>query len=367
MTMKKIFAHIAIVSLLSACATTTPLETQLSRLGEEPAEVKEQYIYGLPQTILKVEVSYRESMNIPGPYADYAERYLGISEVIKQKTSEWSLHDVAISSFDEADPDHYYSLNVMEGELNKESLDQLLTDGVILNGTESVHESMKGEGLESTRIPDYLRYVDLGVYTNFEERNETMYKTLVTDTSYVQVPVQRTVVEQKSPSTKAREAADFLLEIRLRRFEMLTGEYEVYPNGEAMKAALDKLDEMEASYLSLFTGKTISSLKTKTWFVVPESGSEVSRYSLAMFSEQLGFVPSELLEGLPLEIQISPLGKTEKMGNYFNNTRANNSFNLLYYRMPDVAELKVVYGNTVLSEQRLSIFQAGAMKTAPVN
>lgn len=366
MTIQRIFAYIAAGTLLSACASTTPLETRLSKLGEEPADVQEQYIYGLPQTILKVEVTYRESMHIPGPFADYAERYLGISEVIKQKSSGWKLADVEITSFTEPDPGHFYSLNVLEGEFVRESLDRLLEDGVLLDGTESLHESAKGEDLESAQKPDYLRFVDLGVYNNFEERTETMYKTLVTDTSYVQVPVQRTVVEQKSPSTKAREAADFLLEIRLRRFEMLTGEYEVYPDGEAMEAALKKMDQMEASYLSLFTGKTISNLKTKTWFVVPEEGSEPSRYSLAMFSEQLGFVPAELLEGLPLEIQIRPLGKTSKPGTYHEGSGGNLTQNRIFYRMPDVAELKVMYGADALLEQRISIYQAGAMISTPL-
>lgn len=364
--MKKILAYISAALILSACASTTPLETSVSKLGEEPSDVQAQYIYGLPQTLLKVEVTFRESMQVPGPFADYAERYLGISEVIRQKSSQWKLADVKITSFTEPDPGHFYSINVLEGEFVRESLDRLLKDGVLLDGTESLHETAKGEGLESAQKPDYLNYVDLGVYNNFEERTETMYKTLVTDTSYVQVPVQRTVVEQKSPSTKAREAADFLLEIRLRRFEMLTGEYEVYPDGEAMEAALKKLDQMEASYLSLFTGKTLTNLKKKTWFVVPEEGGESSRLTLAMFSEQLGFIPAELLEGLPLDIQITPQGTTEKLGSHFETTGANQTRNRLYYRMPDVAEIKVMYGADVLSEQRISIYQAGALLSTPL-
>lgn len=365
--MKNILSYIAVATMVSACATTVPLETSLTDLGAAPAEKKEQYIYALPQTVLRVEVSYRESLDIPGPYADYAERYLGITEVIKQKTKRYHLHDVAVSSFAEPDPGSFFSLNVLEGEFKRESLDRLLDEGVILDGTELVHEVLKGEGLEATEKSDYLRYLDLGVYSNFEERSETMYKTLVTDTSYVQVPVQRTVVEQKSPSTKAREAADFLLEIRLRRFEMLTGEYEVYPDGEAMGAALEKMDQMEASYLSLFTGKTVSKMKKKTWFIVPESGSEPSTYTLDMFSVQLGFVPAELLEGLPLELQILPLGKTERPASYYQALGGSTPANSILYRMPDVAELKVVYGPEVLSEQRLSIYQAGSLMSTPAN
>ncbi len=34
--------------------------------------------------------------------------------------------------------------------------------------------------------------MDLGIDSNFEERTSTMYKTIVTDTGFVEVPVNRT-------------------------------------------------------------------------------------------------------------------------------------------------------------------------------
>jgi hypothetical protein len=165
--MRKFAAYIAVATLLSACATTEPLKTQMSALGDEPQEKKEQYIYGLPQTVLKVEVTYRESTNIPGPYSDYSERYLGISEVIKQKSKLWKIEDVTVTSFSEPDPEHYYSLNVLEGEFTGQTFRQFLNDGIVLNGTENVQEVLDGEGLLPSQSSDYLRYVDLGIYNKF--------------------------------------------------------------------------------------------------------------------------------------------------------------------------------------------------------
>ncbi len=365
--MKKTVLYIAALIILAGCATTTPLELQVTPLGKEPSDAKQHYIYALPQTVLKVKVSYMEAQSIPGPYVDYAEKYLGIVEVVKQKSSTWKIHDVAVEPFTELDPRHYYSLNVLEGVFSAEALNPLLEKGIVLEGTESVHEVAQGSGLLSSQQADYLKYVDRGVYTNFEERSETMYKTIVSDTAFVQVPFQRTVVEQKSPAMKAREAADFLLELRLRRFEMLTGEYEVYPDGEAMAAAINKLDQLEESYLSLFTGKTVTRLLKKTWFIVPETGSEASRYPLEMFSEQLGFVPAELMEGLPLEVKIDPMGKTATPASYFPNANTVAEKNALFIRIPDVALLKVMLGSEVLSEQRISIYQSGALITRPIH
>ncbi len=355
----------AAILLMMGCANTVELtELQVSQLGLEPKDSESKLIYALPQTVLKVELTVREERSVPGPYWEYAERYLGLKEVVKNNSSRWSIWDVAVDVHSEVDPRHYYSLNVLDGTFDGSSLIPYLEQGTVLLGTETIHESLKGNGLQSTHKANYIRYEDLGVSGNFEERTETMYKTIVTDTSFVQVPVQRTVVEQKSSSTKAREAADFLLELRTRRFEMLTGEYEVYPDGEAMASSIHKLDQMEASYLSLFTGKTITKMMKRTWFIVPRAGNEASSYPLDIFSNVLGFVPEDLMEGKALEVEIEPLGHTQKAGDYFSI--ASLPGNALIYRLPDVAELKINLGEEALAIHRITIYQSGHLTSGPI-
>jgi len=363
--MKKLIYYTAATIMMAGCATTQPVQLRVTPMGQEPAKVHEQYIYALPQTVLKVEVTLREERSIPGPYWEYAEKYLGLKDVVTRSTSHWSIWDVSIGQHSELDPQQIYSLNVLEGAFDDSVLLPYLEQGTILKGTEIIRESIKGNGLESTSRDNVVRYDDLGVNNNFEERTETMYKTIVTDTAFVEVPVQRTVVEQKSSATKAREAADFLLELRTRRFEMLTGEYDVYPDGEAMAATIQKLDQMESSYLSLFTGKSITRVLKRTWFIVPEAGSAPSSYHLDNFSDRQGFVPPELMEGMPLELVITPMGKTLRVAGYFSP--ATISSNTLLYRIPDVVELKVMLGEEALSTHRISIYQSGQLVTAPVH
>ena len=363
--MKKLIYYIAVATMLSACATIEPVLVRVTPLGQEPAKAKEQLVYALPQSVLKVEVTLREVRSVPGPYWEYADKYLGLKEVVKTKSSRWNIWDVAIAQHQELDPQHFYSLNVMEGVFDGGSMIPFLEQGIVMTGTETIHESIKGNGLQSTSRDNFIRYDDLGVNNNFEERTETMYKTIVTDTAFVEVPVQRTVVQQKSSATKAKEAANFLLELRTRRFEMLTGEYEVYPDGEAMGASIQKLDQMEASYLSLFTGKTITRVMKRTWFIVPEPGVAPSSYPLDFFSNQLGFIPAEINEGQPLEVVINPMGKTIKVGGYFSASSVPP--NALLYRVPDLAELKVMLGEQALSTHRISIYQSGHLLTAPIH
>ena len=130
--MRKYLAYITLALVASACATTDVLKVQVSPLGQEPLEVKQQYLYALPQTVLKVEVTLREERSIPGPYWEYAEKYLGLKEVVKKKGSRWSIWDVAIDSHQELDPQHYYTLNVLEGSFNGALLAPYLDQGVLL-------------------------------------------------------------------------------------------------------------------------------------------------------------------------------------------------------------------------------------------
>ena len=147
---------------------------------------------------------------------------------------------------------------------------------------------------------------------------------------------------------------------------MLTGEYEVYPDGEAMAAAIRKLDHLEASYLTLFTGKTFTRTMKRSWFIVPGAGATSSAHRLGMFSGQLGFVPEDLLEGDPLEVLIEPAGTTASPAVHFAPLPGVNNENVLLYRLPEVTVLQVRWGERILAEERLSIFQKGALISNPL-
>jgi Domain of unknown function (DUF4831) len=364
--MKNLFVFIAVAVLMAGCAAPTEMQLRVTPLGEEVQESTEQGIYVLPQTVLKVEITYSEVKSVPGPFLEYAEKYLGIREVIRHNSSQWQIQDLKVSPHQEIDPQMAFQLHLLEGELNVAGMNAQLQKGVIMDGTAQVQEAIMSPAMGVSVSKDYVQYLDLGIESNFQDRIETMYKTIVTDTSFVEVPVNRTITEQKSISKKAEEAAEFLLELRTRRFELLTGEYEGYPEGEAMKSTLDKLDELEASYLSLFTGKTLRRQETRSWFIVPESGSESSSYSLGVFSEQLGFVPQEMMEGTLLRIVINPMGKTRNLEAYYLGKFSKSLDNVFYYRVPDLVKMKLMLGKTELAQQRISVYQAGALVASPV-
>ncbi len=365
----------AILWLAAGCATTQDLSFQVTPAGEEAPESIRSYRYTLPQTVLQVKMVYVERQFIPGPYWEYAERFLGITDVVGQRSSQWNISDVQVTALREPDPAHQYALHLLEGELTADVFRPYLENGLLWDRSGRVDAGFRGPGMEPPPAGELPLFSDRTIYSNFAERTETMYKTLVTDTSFVEVPVQRTVVEQKSVATKAGEAAEFILELRTRRFEMLTGEYEAYPAGEAMESAIRKLDELEREYLSLFTGKTFSRVRERSWFVIPRAGGAPSSQRLGVFSRQLGFVPAELMEGASLEIHFSPAPSSsglpvipsgEEVSYSMPGKTGGRQPNLLYYRIPAVTDLTVLHGEEVLFRKHVSVFQAGPVESTPV-
>ena len=68
-------------------------------------------VYGLPMTVLTVVVDMERTIEKPGPYAQYAQDLLGLSNVIKNESETWSIEGINIKSGEELDPSEYYVIS----------------------------------------------------------------------------------------------------------------------------------------------------------------------------------------------------------------------------------------------------------------
>ena len=103
--MKHIPIFLAALFLLGACASNVDMtRVQVSPLGQEPKDAEARFVYALPRSVLKVELTVREEISVPGPYWEYAERYLGLKEVVKKNASRWNIWDVAVEEHSQRDP-----------------------------------------------------------------------------------------------------------------------------------------------------------------------------------------------------------------------------------------------------------------------
>jgi hypothetical protein len=88
--------------------------------------------YSLPKTVITVEADISKTYKIKGPYSDFANKFLGLVNMIKENSVTYGLDDIKINSYSIPDPDEYYFVEIPKGCHHKNSvLLQLSESGVI--------------------------------------------------------------------------------------------------------------------------------------------------------------------------------------------------------------------------------------------
>lgn len=360
--MKKILIALLALAIVQSCST--PSEFQVSRVGNEPEEYEERMIYVLPQTVFKVTVEFERVTSIPGPYRIYSEKYLGIDDYITETSVAYRITNVNLESFTEPDPDQYFSINILNGDVGAAEYLNLTSQGFILDpgrlfGYSS--ESYLNERVDQARFFD-----EIPVKTNLIEKADTLFKTIITDSSFVKIPVVRRQVEAKTLEQKARETAALIVKIRQKKLKMLSGGKELKPETDAFIFAMQELAEMERQNIELFTGKTLHTGFKKVFLVTPEANTAEQTISLARFSPQMGLTSTENTMGEDLTLNVRSLEKTRDISNSLNTLNRGFQMNNLYYRIPDLAVVQIKVATDLLFESRHSIYQAGAMVNIPL-
>jgi hypothetical protein len=68
-------------------------------------------VFTLPKTVLKVDVHVKKKQFFKGPFAEFAGKYLGLKNVIANDQAIYSIEEVKLSSFTEADSSQLYYLS----------------------------------------------------------------------------------------------------------------------------------------------------------------------------------------------------------------------------------------------------------------
>ncbi|MBN1414764.1 MAG: DUF4831 family protein [Bacteroidales bacterium] len=354
--MKK-FLFLFPLVLLSTCSPFTKISiTNVNNVGSTgPSSC----LYALPLSCVAVTVVARQESFVPGPYYMYAGKYLGITDVVTKPHEKWTLMSASVSHYTETDPDFLFSVNStgrssylkIIGELHKDSL--ILLPGNFTN--RRVFEN------KYTLPTEPLIFKDLSVKRNFEADKDIIVSDILPDSSYPQPHVSKGKADPviKTTEQKAEEAANFIIKIRKRRFKLISGQYDYMPDGEALGRAVDELNNIEAEYISLFIGKRSSSTLTRTFYYIPESNTDIARTILFRFSTTEGFMEAGENGGKPVLADIKDLNKTSGFGTLVINPKGSG--NQLFYRIPDQAFMRILYGEQVLYEARFPVYQFGSL------
>ena len=314
--------------------------------------------YSLPTTALVLDVEAVQESFYAGPYAKYAEKYLGIKARQKDEV-KWEVTKLTLTPMVEADLNRRYTLAVKKGAPDLSFL-KLTSAGLVSfadGGFGSAH---------TWRFPTSASgdFSDRGVSSNLKSEATTLYRGERKETAYSRVSVQQNMVVEKSLEQKAAEAARTIVRLRDQRLQIVTGDTDATYSGEAMGAAVSELTRLEEEYMSLFIGYSDYQTQNMTFDVVPAADRESQMYMAFRISDAAGLVPADNLSGRPVVLEVVPqaIAEIEK-----TDSKAASKVPDVKYLIPAICTVKIKDGSTLLMQSRVPVYQLGVLGSMPVN
>jgi hypothetical protein len=194
-----------------------------------------------------------------------------------------------------------------------------------------------------------------------ETQKEFLMERIKTDSGFVSIPFQQSIVEKKDALSKAEEAAKFLFSLRQRRFELVTGDVDHAFSGSSLKDALKEINRLEKEYLSLFIGKHFVESRVYTFYVSPEKTVDKKSYPVFYFSESDGALSESTRTSTPVSLNIIPSGKI----NYIEGVKTRARIGNIYYRIPETVTAQLLYGAKEVCSGKMQIYQMGKELVLP--
>jgi hypothetical protein len=363
--------HLVVPALLLISAGCNTLQKGASSdilimpLGGEVKVTEGSIVYALPQTVFVFDIIARKTTEVPGPYARFAGEMLGLDDVITEENETWSLGDVSLGCVEELDPSQFY---VIQGTtLMQTNLLALKKSGLVLDINPEIYSETNSIVNRGGSDVSGLMFSDMGANEYVSTVSDTAYRVVHADTVFIRVPY---LIEKKKGMTleaQASDAADRLLQLREGKHMILTGETNIFPQDAA---AINEINRLDREYTALFAGKSMTeSRHFRIWFtpVLPMAGE---KRTVFRFSEAAGILPAGDSNGTAVLIELAPLNKTKNLNLVTSPASSDKDAGAprkLFYRVPDVVDIKITAGNETLYSGRKLIYQFGTIVTLPSN
>ncbi|MBN1182431.1 MAG: DUF4831 family protein [Bacteroidales bacterium] len=362
--MRNIIFYLGALFLVFGCTNKINISVSNARKMEDVKGVS--FFYSLPRTHLQFHIYVEKTTLVRGPYADWAKEYLGIDKVIEQDEVIWQIRQVDLTTYQDNDPNELYGAKVSGNTSQLIALLSLSGQGLIADispvsyiaGYSNIDKLDK-----ESNIPDFK---DVSVKRNFYEEKDTIYKTLFVDTAFIKVPVIKSYLEKKTDQEKAREAANFIIKTRKRRFKLIAGQYDAMPEGKAMEVSVEELNKIEEEYLSLFIGKELKDNSCYIIDFIPEERVELKQDILCKFSKTEGILPATSKLGNPVNV-ITRLDIDPNIDKLFNGLDEGAANKGLIYRVPAQVEVSLTLERNNLFNGTVLISQFGQKMLMPAS
>jgi hypothetical protein len=318
--------------------------------------------YALPRQSVEVDMVIRKQEFIKGPYAEFAERLLGITNVIRDNSIVYSIENVSVSQKIEVNPNQIYFVQFNDSELALNYDNGLIISGVNLSRTEtSDADSRPKSDNRVTRPTQPVNRPFVSTTSNFVERKDTVFFNQVVDSLVVQRYEIRTVQTVKTPFQRAQEIVEAIAKIRDDRNKLLTGFQEVNYEAAAIRYMNEEFNRMEDEYIRLFTGTIKTSYETARFDFLPTDKDNLT-VELGGFSRDLGLIAPNLMEWAPeagiitltIALQDDILSDIQRFSSEIKRTKQG-----FYYNIPNPALVTINLDNQVLFSKPMPFSQFG--------
>lgn len=354
--MKHYFFLSLAIFILGSCAVSNDIETTK---GSNPV-VKQTLIYALPQTSLSLTIEATKTITKKGIYAEFAQRLLSISNVPMRDSEKWNISDVIIKEEREPDASQYYTLSYKTYPYNLDKLLSFSENGIILdfaNAWKSDRHLSLPQSVDNKALDPLLLEAPI------KEKVDTFYKTIMTDTSFVKIPVLKKQQEAKSIEEAAKEIAKQILKIRKQKLKILRGEIENYqPDGDALKYSINELNKLEDIYLSFFIGVKKAEKKKYSLTITPQKENLTGE--VCYFSPEKGLLnqgKDASKSGSSIAYQIIAENKVPA-GMVPEKTK-----NTLYFRIPAMTNVIITLNGETIATKKIPVYQFGYVQGMVLN
>lgn len=318
--MKKILSILTFLIALP-CAAQTEVSSFAPGNGEGVT-------YFLPDTKLEVAVTVNCITRTAGEFAAYADRFLRLTDVIKNDEKYWEIVDVKVVTEGVPCKEKAYTIKLNS---NSSASNIFLNEDGIINSINREPEPLEEDA--------------------FEERESE----LIDPHNYL----TEEILQATSTAKMAELVSKEVYQIRESKLAITRGNADNMPkDGLSMQLMLDELNRQERSLTSLFVGTCDTISHTFYLDITPVPGEDIKKNILFRFSRKLGVVNSDDLAGAPVYYDLAAQGTVEQPAEKGKTVKREG----VCYIVPGRAKIKVYNSAKVFAEKELSIAQFGSVE-----
>lgn len=286
-------------------------------------------VYALPATELVVDVEIEKTVEKPGAFYQYSQRYLATSNVVTEESVNYKLRSVQLHTQAVADTARRFAVSPM------------LLRGLVVNEK----GILVGVNTEKPRPVVVRQRETIHRQEQLSPRPEGL------------LPLNQEYMMAGSTAKMAEGAAYQIYALRESRINLLSGELDRMPaDGDALKQMLQGIDRQERELTELFTGSVRTEIVRHRVTLMPDT-AELEKVIFRL-STKRGVVDNDDLGGDPYFIVLEP--ETIPVSPQFD-PKAKPVVPVLYSVLPATTTIEISDGVHTLLKQKADIPQFGVL------